>query len=107
MLVLRVDDSTNKDSWRHASATPLSEVRDVCPVWRVSGWSWSALRCRRHPCLGGAADEESETVAGEFAWAGPEAGAADDVEHAGFVVEVEEGDAVCGGGALAVISSGE
>ena len=34
--------------------------------------------------------------------AGPEAGGADDVEHAGFVFEVEEGDAAGGGGALAV-----
>ena len=35
------------------------------------------------------ADEESGCVAGELPVVGPEAGAADDVEHAGFVFEVE------------------
>ena len=39
--------------------------------------------------LKGAADEEGGCVAGELSVAGPEAGAADDVEHAGFVFEVE------------------
>src|SRR6476469_5822786 len=48
--------------------------------------------------LEGAADEEGGGLAGESAVTGPEAGAADDVEHAGLVLEVEEGDAARGGG---------
>ena len=49
-----------------------------------------------------AADEQGGAVPHDRIVAAPESDRADDVEHAGFVFEVEEGDAACGGGALAV-----